>query len=167
MKLWDIYNRVEAASASYSLEIRGLFFMPDGRSFATVDADGWMTLLDASSFEMQTQLDLGAKTLCGDLAPGGTLLALGCEDGQVRFVAVDGFEEAALVVPATQGFRQQSSLIGRLLGKSKAVVVYQFTCPACRLPAEATGESPDGVFLCPGCERPLHLQPSTPQMQPW
>jgi WD40 repeat protein len=166
VKVWDLVGRAEAGSLAHPAEVRGLFALPDGASFVVLDAEGWLTTLSAPGFGVQGRLDTGAKAMCGELAPAGQQLAVGGEDGRVRFVVVEGFENVPLRVPVTQGFKQGKGGIGRLFGIAKTVPTYQFTCPACRHTAEASGEPPRGSFRCPRCRRPLAVGGRPAQLQP-
>ncbi len=165
LKLWSLADGTEAGAAVLPAEIRGLFFLPDGASFVAADAEGLLTLLSAPGFEVQDQLALEAKTLCGALAPAADQLVVGGEDGRVRFVAVGGFEETALPVTVTQGIGQASVGLDRLFGRTRSVPVYRFTCPACRAGAEGTGDPPGGEFACRGCGRRLRVGGTVPQLQ--
>jgi hypothetical protein len=101
-------------------------------------------------------LDTGLKVMCGDLAPSGTQVALGCEDGQVCFAAVEGFENASIVVTATQSLKPTASFLGRLMGKTKLTRTYRYTCPVCRQSVE-TAQLPRQLVSCSKCRRSLRV----------
>ncbi len=166
LKLWSLADRVEEGAAALPSELRGLFFLPDGASFLSADSEGLVTLLSAPEFEVQDQLALEAKTQCGALAPAADQLALGGEDGRVRLVAVEGFEGTTLPVTATQGYSQMSTGFDRLFGRTRAVPVFRFACPACRAESEGTGTPPDGEFACSACGRRLRVVSTVQQLQP-
>jgi hypothetical protein len=156
VKVWDLQEGEEVASVTQAAEIRGCFFLPDGQAVVTVDANGWLTCLAMPTLEMQSELQLPQKVVCGDVAPAGNQIALGCEDGRLSLIAIDGLDHVALPITATPVERQVPTLLGRFLGRRKTVVTYHFTCPAChRLVEIAAG--PDKDFPCPLCSRPLHL----------
>lgn len=165
IKLWDLDALAEAGSADLPTEVRGLFFLADADSFLVLDAEGMLTLLTAPTFDLQDQLTLGTKALCGDLAPAGDRLAVGGEDGRVRFVAIEGFDQAALVVAATKGFKDATTLFDRLLGKTRAIPTFQFTCPTCRHTNTSMGDQPPDAFPCPGCGRVLRIGTLRAQLQ--
>jgi WD40 repeat protein len=165
LKLWSLAEKGESGGAVLSSEVRGLFFLPDSSSFLAADADGLLTLLTLPGFEVQDQLTLGARTQCAALAPVADQLAVGGEDGRVRFVAVGGFEETALPVTALQGVRQTSTGFDRLFGRTRQLPTYRFTCPACREQTECVGPAPAGDFPCPACNRRLRVTSTVPQLQ--
>jgi hypothetical protein len=166
LKLWSLADHTEAGAAILPAEVRGIYFLMDGSSFVAVDADGLLTLLSAPGFEVQDQLALEAKAQCGALAPLADQLAIGAEDGCVRLVAIEGFEESSLPVIMTQGIRQTSSGFDRLFGRTRSMPTYRYTCPACHESPEATGSAPAGEFGCPACGRRLRVASTVPQMQP-
>jgi WD40 repeat protein len=166
LKLWSLTDMSETGAAVLPAEVRGLFHLPDGSSFVAADADGLLTLLNAPGFEVQDQLALDAKALCGALSPLADQLAIGGEDGRVRFIAIEGFEEAPLPLTVTQGVRQTKTGLDRLFGRTRAQPTYRFACPACRSETEAIGPAPSVEFACPACGRRLRVATTLPQMQP-
>jgi hypothetical protein len=166
LKIWSLTELVETGAAVLPAEVRGLFLLPDGSSFIAIDAEGLLTLLNAPGFEVQDQLALETKAQCGALAPLADQLAIGGEDGRVRLVAIEGFEEAALPLTVTQGIRQTCTGLDRLFGRTRAQPTYRFACPACRCQTEGTGSAPGGEFACSSCGRRLRVATTVPQMQP-
>ncbi len=165
LKLWSLTDLSEIGAAVLPSEVRGLYFLPDGSSFIAADAEGMLTLLSAPGFEVQDQLALNAKTQCGALAPVADQLAVGGEDGHVRFVAIEGFEEAPLPVTVTQGVRLSSTGLDRFFGRTRSLPTYRFACPACRTNTEGTGAAPGAELVCPACGRRLRVASTLPQMQ--
>jgi WD40 repeat protein len=165
LKLWSLTDMAEAGAAVLPAEVRGLFLLPDGSSFVATDAEGLITLLNAPGFEVQDQLALECKIQSGALAPVADQLAIGGEDGLVRFLAIEGFEESPLPVTVTQGLRQTSTGFDRLFGRTRNLPTYSFACPACRQGSELTGAAPGGEFACPLCGRRLRVATTLPQMQ--
>ena len=94
--------------------------------------------------------------MCGDLSPSGGQIALGCEDGCLRLVALEGVENTSLLVTATRIMQETDSLFGRFLGKKKITQVYQFTCPACTHVAEVPA-LPTQPLSCRCCGRSLRV----------
>ena len=154
----------EVASAQQAAEVRGCFFTLDAESFITVDAEGWLVLLAVPTMEVQLEVRTRLKVMCGDLAPSGAQIALGCEDGCMRFVAVEGFEGAPLVVTAMQNLREQSSMLDRFLGKTRLTLTYTYTCPSCRQSVESNN-LPTQTVSCPRCRRHLRISSRVPQLQ--
>jgi WD40 repeat protein len=163
--LWSLEKMAEVGAAVLPSEVRALFYLPDGSSFLAADADGLLSLLSAPGFEVNDQLELDAKTQCGTLAPVADQLAIGGEDGIVRLIAIEGFEETALPVTVTQGVRQSSTGFDRLLGRTRNLSTFRFSCPSCREETEGTGTAPDGDFACPVCGRRLRVASTLPHMQ--
>jgi WD40 repeat protein len=159
VRLWDLAAQTEAASAVLGSEVRACCFLLDGESVVSVDAAGRLLVLTLPGLEAQAQLETGLKVQCGDRSPSGLQLALGCEDGQVHFVAVEGLEEAPLVVTATTNVKPVTTILSRLTGKTKMARTYQFTCPVCRKPSECQA-LPSTPVSCPQCRRPLRVQVS-------
>ncbi len=154
LRLWDLAHQVEAGSANIGREARACFFLLDGESVLVVDDLGQMLLLGAPGFEIQAQLEVGCAVMCGALAPAGAQVALGCEDGRVRFVAVDGVENCPVVVPALSVIKPTATLLGRLTGKTRLARVFQWDCPVCRQSVEAAAV-PSKPVPCRGCKRTL------------
>jgi WD40 repeat protein len=164
LKLWDLQTKAAVAGTKLG-ELRACFFLLDGASVITADAEGGLRLLSVPALEVEAEFALGTAVLCGDLAPSGAVLALGGEDGRVHFVGVDGLQEVPLVVTGTPGARRVASVFGRLLGKPKVTMTYQYTCPACRSAGEVAGASAE-AFPCPKCRRSLRLEVRSRQLQP-
>jgi WD40 repeat protein len=163
LKFWDLHERSEVSAVKLG-ELRACFFLPDGASVVTVDAGGWMLLLTAPGLEVEAELGTGIKPHCGDLGPAGTRIALGGEDGRVHCIAVDGIEEAPLIVTVSQTLKQKASALGRLLGTRKLAPTYRFTCPACRHCVEVD-TLPHQAFPCAKCRRLLRLEARVAQLQ--
>jgi WD40 repeat protein len=164
LRLWDLRQKAEILSVSQGAEVRGCFFLLDGESLVTIDANGWMLLLSAPGFEVQAELQTGLKVLCGDLAPSGQQIVLGGEDGQLYWVTVEGRENSALLVTATRGIRQSTSVFGRLLGKTHTKTVYSYTCPICQQSVEVAS-LPSKPFRCSHCRRSLRINAQVRQLQ--
>src|SRR5262249_26773662 len=94
---------------------------------------------------------------CGELSPSGSQIALGCTDGQVHLVAVDGFDSSPLLVTPTQTSRETTGVIQRLFGKRRVTTAFACLCPACRKSFELPGTRPGQGAPCPHCHRNLRL----------
>jgi hypothetical protein len=157
LKLWDVKAGTETASVSVGGEVSACLFLLDGESLVAADGRGRLTVHALPSLEKRAELYAGAPILCAQRAPSGAQLALGTNEGLVRFVGIEGLETAPMTVTAARGYRPPTSLFRRLLGHGQPTAFYLCTCPACgrsfELPAEA-GERP---APCPGCRRPLRV----------
>jgi WD40 repeat protein len=162
--LWDLSARTSAGSVKRQAEVRACFFLPDGDTAAVVDASGAIALLSVPALHGEDELHLGVNPLSADLSPSGAELVVGCEDGRVRFVAVDGLEGTALVVAAGRRAREARGVFNRLLGKPRLSYVYEYTCPACRRSSE-TSALPSQPFPCPACRRTLRVAGPVRQLQ--
>lgn len=165
LKLWDLKSQREAGSVVVGGEVRACCFLLDARAVAAAGANGCLTLHAVPDLAEQTRLETGVAVECGELAPSGARLALGCGDGLVRFVAVEGFDSAPLVVTATQTSRRTQTRLQRLMGKSRLILAYLCTCPACQQPIELTDHDPEEPASCPGCRRRLRLYSITPAVE--
>ncbi len=163
VKVWDLNTGTAVTAVMQVAEIRGVFFLLDGQTVATVDQGGWLVLLSVPELELRSELDTGLKVMCGDLAPRGERIALGGEDGFVTVVDLEGFEDVPLLVTATQHVQTTSSFLGRFLGQ-KQTVTYSFTCPLCQSPGQSA-KLPIEPISCPSCNRNLRLSYRAPQLQ--
>ena len=156
LKLWDLHQGAEVGSWPQDAEVRGCYFLLDGAAFVTVDAGGRMFLLGVPGMDLRAELRTHLQVMCGARAPSGLQIALGCEDGRVRFVQLEDVEQGSLLVTATQHFKEETTLFTRLLGRTKTVRTFQYTCPACRRAVESL-TLPSEDFACPDCGRPLRI----------
>jgi WD40 repeat protein len=159
--LWDLERKAEAGTLKLGDEVRACFFLRDGAGLLVVEASGRLTLYSVPDLQLQAQQSLRQAVQCGALAPGGNQVALGGEDGAVRLVVVEGYDDRPLVVTAIQGVRVVASRLQKFFGRSSQVPVYSCTCPACRKPVERLGNLPDEAFPCPHCRRPLRFNRKT------
>jgi WD40 repeat protein len=164
LRLWDLPKRTTLGSVQLGPEVRACFFLLDGESVVAADAGGRLVLMTVPGFAVQAQVQAPYKALCGELAPSGTQLVLGGEDGRVHLVGIDGLEEASLVVTATQAYKEEATLFGRLLGTTRRTRTYQYTCPACRQTVQAA-KLPTEPVACPRCRRRLRVNPRAPLLQ--
>jgi WD40 repeat protein len=164
LRFWDLTTASEVSALKLGVEVRACFHLLDGESVVVADGAGRLFLLQVPSFEVKAQLETEFKVQTGELSPSGMQLALGGEDGRVHLVAVEGFENASLVVTASQSIRQDPTFLSRLMGKPRLTRTYQFTCPACRQKVEATS-LPSQPTACPKCRRRLQVHPRAPLVQ--
>ncbi len=157
VKLWDLKEGSETASACVAEEVSACLFLLDGESLVAVDTHGRLTLFALPTLEKITELYAGAPVLCAQQAPSGVQLALGCADGLVRFVAIDGLEAAPLTVMGARAYRPPNSLFQRLLGRGQPTAFFVCTCPACGRSVELPPLADDDPAPCPGCSRRLRV----------
>jgi WD40 repeat protein len=157
LKLWDLEAQAEAASVQLDAEIRGCFFLLDGGTLVVVDAKGRLTLHGLPDLNQLAEWVLHLPVQCGDLSPSGGQIALGCDDGRIQLVAVDGFDNAPLFVTVTQNSRTTSSRLQRLFGRSQVTQTFSCTCPVCQKPLEFPPRDPDLPVPCPHCQRRLRV----------
>lgn len=160
VRLWDLDGQAEVATVNLGVEVRACFFLLDGESVVVADASGRLFLMTTPSFEVQAQVQAPFKAMCGDLSPNGAQLALGGEDGVVHFLAVEGLEEASLVVTPKESVKEESSFLGRVFGRPSVRRTLSYTCPACRRAVEAAALPPQ--THCPFCRRRLRVNVRTP-----
>jgi WD40 repeat protein len=165
VKLWDLRQRREVRSVQQNAEVRGCFCLLDGQSVVTVNAEGWLVLWSLPEFEVLAELATGLRVMCGDLAPSGSQIALGREDGSIQIIALDGLEESPLLVTPKQTVKPKAGVLGRFLGMHKLERRYQYTCPACRHTSEVD-RLPGQSIHCTACKRLLRLNGEVQQLSP-
>jgi hypothetical protein len=89
------------------------------------------------------------------MSPSGAVIALGCSDGRVYMVTVEGFDESALIVTANQVSRRTQTAFQRLMGKSNLKQTFICHCPVCRQTFELAQGVPTQEIACPSCRRKL------------
>jgi WD40 repeat protein len=156
VKLWDVKAGTELGSVSAGAEVSACLFLPDDESLVIADTRGRLTLYALPGLEKCAEAYAGAPVLSARRSPDGAQLALGCGDGLVRFVEVDGLGDATLTVLAARAFRPPTSLFSRLLGRGRPHPVYVCTCPSCHRSIELPADAGDPA-QCPGCHRRLHV----------
>src|SRR5207253_1904117 len=122
---------------------------------------GRVGIFSLPDLQVQAQTHTRLSVQCCDLAPDGTQVALGCDDGKMRFLHIEGFDEQPLIVTATQSSKRKASAWQKLFGKSSVVRVYACACPACRHQFEIEKILPASGSSCPACGRTLRFSPLT------
>jgi hypothetical protein len=107
--------------------------------------------------EVQAELTTQLPVQCAELASSGDRIALGCDNGQVRFVAVEGFDAVPLLVTATRTGWRPTTRLQRLFGKPRETHAYLCTCPVCRQAIELPATTSEQPVPCPGCHRQLRI----------
>lgn len=155
LHLWNLKQRKQAAALSTSAEIRACFFLLDAAALVTAEANGLVRLFSVPDFQEHMSLATSLPIQCAALAPSGGQLALGCEDGKVHFLALDGFDNTPLLITATATSRVTQTAWQKLLGKSVVVHSFLCVCPACRESFELTEK--DQPAPCPNCRRKVRV----------
>jgi WD40 repeat protein len=169
LKLWDLQQQRLAAEGRLAHDVRACCFLLDGESLVTVEANGRLLLCTVPGLQVRAELVTRIPLQCAMLAPNGARIALGCDDGRVRFVAVEGLDGAPLVVTATRTSQRTTTVLGRLLGKTQLRHRYSCTCPSCQQSFELPEAVPGQPRPCPHCRRPLRFSAATrviPEKEP-
>jgi WD40 repeat protein len=155
LKLCDLRLHKEISSSTAGAEIRACFFLLHGKSLVVVNQHGELLCLSVPDLESQHQLRTETGVQCAALSPAGNCIALGCDDGRVRLIVVEGFDSSPLVVNVARLTRRSATRIQRIFGRSTLEQVYRCTCPVCRNDMELSCASPGDTSVCSGCRRPL------------
>jgi WD40 repeat protein len=158
--LWDLRQGTPSASIKLAAEIRACLFLPHGDTLVTVDVHGLVALHALPDLTETGALVTRLPVHCADLDAAGSWIALGCGDGRIHFVQVEGTEDVPLLVTPTQTTRRTATRFQRLLGRSTVRQAYACTCPACRQSFEVAGAGPGHTAACPHCRRPLRFSGS-------
>jgi WD40 repeat protein len=160
-RLWDMTTQQELAAASLNYEARSLFFLLDGESLVSVEANGRVAIHTAPQLTEVGELNVRLPLQCAALSPNGEQIALGCDDGKLRFLSVDGLEQTTFFVTATRTSKKTTTVLGRLFGKTKVQHSYTCTCPVCRNAFQVPDDSTHQPRHCPNCKRQLRLSAAT------
>ena len=157
LRLWDLQTGQQTAAVDIQGEVRVCFFLLDGQSILVVDGHGRLTWHGVPDLEERAELFAGLTVQCGDLAPSGNQLALGCDDGRLHFIAVQGCEGSPLVVTPLETKRRTRTVLDRLFGRTRLTTSYSCTCPACGRCSELQSPRPGQSASCSHCGRSLRL----------
>jgi WD40 repeat protein len=157
IKLWNLATQQEVASVTLEGEIRACLFLLDGEHLIVADAQGHVSLHTLPELEVCDLVETGLRVQCAELSPSGAQVALGCETGEVRFLAVEGFDGAPLAVTATRTSRRTATALQRFFGRSRVTEAYRCTCPVCRETFELRN-NPSQPQPCPSCRRSLRIR---------
>src|SRR5207248_9453462 len=97
LKLWDLETRREVASFQMESEVRFCAFLRDGQTLVAGDVTGRLGLYSVPDLAEPGQVPLPQSLYCGALSAAGSEVALGCGDGRVCLVDVEGFDSAPLL----------------------------------------------------------------------
>ncbi|HLJ96417.1 MAG TPA: WD40 repeat domain-containing protein [Gemmataceae bacterium] len=157
LKLWDLQTHQELASYSLTAEAKGCCFLLDGESLVAIDARGRVTLHSLPELELQSDLATRLPVQCAELSSSGNRIAVGCGNGQVHLIAIDGFDSAPLLVSATQTSKRTATRLQRFFGRDRLTHAYHCTCPVCRQAIELSDNHIERPLPCPGCQRQLRV----------
>jgi WD40 repeat protein len=157
LRLWDLQSGQPAAAVEVGGEVRACCFLLDGQSVIVADGEGRLTWHALPELEERAELITGKAVHCGDLAPAGSQLALGCADGRLHFIAVQGCDDSPLVVTPIQTQERTRTVLDRLFGRSRVTTAYRCVCPACGGSFELSSTTPGQTARCPRCRRSLRL----------
>jgi WD40 repeat protein len=157
LTLWDLRAERPAATATLGGEARACFFLPDGDSLVSIDQAGRVVLHAVPGLGESQELLTRRAVQCAELAPDGKTMALGCGDGRVAFLAVDGLEAGPVFVTPREAARPAPGKWRRLFGGRSPAPAYACTCPSCRHAFELPGAALGQPSACPACRRALRV----------
>jgi WD40 repeat protein len=164
IKLWNLEEEKEAATAQAGAEVRSCFFLHDNQSLVSVDAHGRLMLLALPDLQERADLITRLPVQCAQIAPSGKQIALGCDDGRVHFIAVEGFDGYPILAMATPTTQKNGSALGRFFSRGHNSKAFSCTCPACRQTFELAGALLEHGSNCPHCQRSLRFRQAKPQL---
>jgi WD40 repeat protein len=159
LKLWDLEEEREAGSVTVDGEIRSAFFLLDGASFGTVETQGRVRVYSLSELKPVLELETNLSVECAELAPSGQQIALGCRNGRVHFIDLEGMHDVPLSVLVTPKTERTATTIQRLFRRSTVKQTFHGTCPACRQAIVLPAGDPSKPVPCPHCQRTLRVRP--------
>jgi WD domain, G-beta repeat len=106
LRLWSLEEKRQLGCCSLAGEIRGCFFLPDRATLLALDAEGCLSVHRLPDLQQERELLTEQQVVVGALAPDGRKLALGCADGRMRLVAIEGVEPF-VPAPARSGQRKR------------------------------------------------------------
>lgn len=164
VKLFDLISFKAVRSVKMTGEVKCIMFLLDGQGVVAGDESGTMTLYSVPDLRTAESFETNLALQCGTISPSGGIIAVGCNDGRVHLLAVDGFDAAPLVIHVTQQTRRTASTLQKLFGKSSEVAVLQGNCPVCRAVFEYPGTQVQSIN-CPSCRRTLRVGSVLPKPQ--
>lgn len=153
----DLKSNTVIGAVEQSAEVCGCWPSLDGKWVFTLDVEGRLLMFHFEGLSPQKQLSTQLSVLSGDYSPLGDKVALGCKDGQLRFVNLDGLENQPIAVMPTGTTQQQREGIDRWIRRSKTTEVLDFTCPVCLQPFSVSPSTVDTCGPCPNCKSPLRF----------
>ncbi len=99
-RIWDVKtSRQLSPLMTHGATLRESRFTPDNRVLLTASADGFARLWDAGTGRLLAEPTVAVKEVTADVAPDGTRLAVGSQDGMVFRLRVGRGSARPLMVP--------------------------------------------------------------------
>jgi WD40 repeat protein len=157
IRLWELKYGQPANSVPLQAEIRACLFLLDAATVVVVDANGRLTAHQIPNLQIVDEHSLLQPVQAAELAPSGAQIALGCTDGLVRFVAVEGYDSTPLAITAVQTTRTSANMLQRLFRQHRIHSVFECTCPACRATFDIPLRQKNEAVNCPKCHRTIRI----------
>jgi WD40 repeat protein len=164
VKVYDLVALKPVCAAKMTGEVRCIMFTLDGEHLIAGDESGAMGIYAVPDLHLEADIETNLPIQCGTISPSGAQIALGCNDGRIHLIAVEGFDAAPLVIHMVQQSKRTASTLQRLFGKSSEIAVLQGNCPVCRAIFEYPGTQVQ-TLTCPGCRRSLRVGSVLPKVQ--
>lgn len=158
LKLWNLQSREVVKTRLFAEEIRACFFLLDGSTIAVVDVQGGISLHGLPNLDEQCAILTDCAVQQAALSPAGDLIALGCMDGQVRVVRIEGHDDEPLVTTPTESRHIRRRGIQKFLRLRSPELVYTSNCPVCRRQFETAAGELHRVQNCPSCGRRVRIK---------
>jgi hypothetical protein len=139
-------------------------FTLDGQHVIAGDESGAIGIYSVPDLTLEADIETNLTIQCGAISPSGAQIAVGCNDGRIHLLAVEGFDAAPLVIHMVQQNKRTASTLQKIFGKSTETVVLQGNCPVCRASFEYPGTQVQ-TLACPGCRRALRVGSVLPRPQ--
>jgi len=164
VKVYDLVALKPVCAAKMTGEVRCMMFTLDGRNVIAGDESGAMGVYSVPDLRLEADIETNLAIQCGAISPSGAQIALGCNDGRIHFLDVEGFDAEPLIIHMVQQNRRTVSTLQKLFGKSTEFVVLQGNCPVCRAVFEYPGTQVQ-TLTCPSCQRSLRVGSVLPRAQ--
>jgi WD40 repeat protein len=156
VKIYDVVAFKPVSATNMTGEVRCVMFTLDGQHVIAGDESGAIGIYSVPDLNLLSDVETNLPIQCGAIAPSGAQFAIGCNDGRIHLVHIDGFDKAPLVIHMIQQSKRTASTFQKLFGKSSEVVVLQGNCPVCHAAFEYPGTQVQ-TLACPGCRRKLRV----------
>ena len=164
VKIYDLVALKALRTASMTGEVRCVMFTLDGQAVIAGDESGALGVYSVPDLTLQTDIETNLTIQCGSIAPSGAQLAIGCNDGRIHLIEIEGFDAAPLVIQMVQQNKRTASTLQKLFGKSSEVTVLLGNCPVCHATFEYPGTHVQNLS-CPQCRRKLTVGYVLPRPQ--
>lgn len=158
LRLWDLENCCEAAWRRLGSDIVGCFFLADQERLAVIDSEGCLSVHLLPELLEQCELLTDLPVVGGDMSPLGNQIALGCADGVIRLVDIEGLAIQPLRTPARPAPLEANRGLRHWLTPASWKTRLTFSCPVCHLPLSVPQSASRLPVACPSCQRLLRLE---------